>query len=62
MAAGGQSACAANPVDVGLHACREIIIDYVGKALDVQAPASNISSHQYLGCAILEGLQGGLQG
>ena len=58
MAAGCKAACAPHSVDVGFHARREIIVDNVGQHLDVQASSSNVSCHQHLGCAILEGLQG----
>ena len=58
MAAGCEAACAPHSVDVGFHPRREVIVDNVGQHLDVQASSSNVSCHQHLGCAILEGVQG----
>ena len=48
VAGGGEAAGAADAVHVGLQARREVVVDNVGQAADVQPPGRHVSRDQHL--------------
>src|SRR5690606_13509558 len=46
---------AADPVDVGLRAVRDVVIDYVGDVVDIEATGGDVGRDQQPAAVVLEG-------